>query len=149
MEMLTHDYLGRGWMRSWLSEAMGGLPPPHRGQAFSQEIKGIFLLESLAWAGGLDFTGALFTEFCGGGKNFIYSKIPVFFYSHPHMSENYVPSFPPYELLTQGLSFRLDWKVEKLKVGRAFSQFCRWKTLIPCVLIDIVQYHVSQTEIQI
>lgn len=55
-------------MRSWLSEAMGGLPPPCRGQVLSQEIKGIFLLESLVWTGRLDFTGALFTEFCGGGK---------------------------------------------------------------------------------
>lgn len=130
-------------MRSWLSEAMGGLPPPHRGQALSQDIKGIFLLESLAWTGHLDFTGALFTEFCGWGKNFIYSKIPVFFYSHYHMS------FLLYELLMQGSSFRLGWKLEQLKVGRFFPQCCCWKMLIPCVLIGIVQYHVSQTEIQI
>lgn len=65
METLTRDSLGRGWTPSWLSQAMGGLPSPHWGQALSQEIEGLFLLESLAWAGRSDLTGALS---CGGGE---------------------------------------------------------------------------------
>jgi len=36
--------------------------------------------------GHLDFARALFTEFCGGGKNCIYSKIPLFSYSYAHLS---------------------------------------------------------------
>lgn len=58
----------KGWMQSWLSKAVGALPPPGRGQTLGQEIKGGFVLESLAWMGPLDFSGAPFTEFCGEGK---------------------------------------------------------------------------------
>lgn len=133
-------------MRSWLSEAMGGLPSPGRGQALSQEIKGIFLLESLAWMGCLDLTGALFTEFCGGGKYCIYSKIPVFSYSHPHLSLRIMSQV--FFLMNCSCNFGLGWKLEQLKVGRVFPQSCCWKTLIPCVLIGIVQCRESQTEIQ-
>lgn len=48
--------------------AAGALPPPGRGQTLSQEIKGGFVLESLAWMGPLDFSGAPFAEFCGEEK---------------------------------------------------------------------------------
>lgn len=88
----------KGWLQCWLSEAVGALPPPGRGQTLSQEIKGVFVLESLAWMGPLDFSGAPFTEFCGEGKKLIYTKIPDFFYSQPHMSLGII-YFPPCELL--------------------------------------------------
>lgn len=81
------------------------------------------------------------------GKKIIYSKIPVFSYSHPHLSLRIMSQV--FLLTNCSCSFRLGWKLEQLKVGRVFPQFCRWKTLIPCVLIGIVQYRESQTEIQI
>lgn len=144
--------IGTGWMQSWPSEAVGAMPLVRGPSTQPGDQRYIF-------AGKFSLDRSFAFHWCSvhwilwwGEKmlftlwfQFSLTAIPICLWDlHPKFSSLWTA-----HALWKGLSFTLGWKPKQLKFGRVFPHICCCKTPIPYGLIGIVEYHVSQTEIQI
>lgn len=86
-----------------------------------------FFLEGLAWMGCLDFTGALFTEFCGGGKILFTLRSQFSLIAIPICLWEWCPKFSSLWTVRAGIEF-YTW------LGTGATE--GWKDFPPILLLE-------------